>query len=192
MWHTSGLQPATRLWILNGCLRRNPCQSVIMSFFVGRFGALKEIFIPQLTDDFEVEAGSMIPDGDQPKEKITWETQASLKVTLRHCARIAQGVSWTIFIGWSCWSTVMLSSFIITEVPSLDFSIHKMPWDESTIGYMYRMQQIMFLLHLHVYLPLDRLRRQHSTLSQCRPLSSQRSLWGGQCAKQLLYSYIFL
>ena len=35
----------------------------------------------------------MIPDGDQPKEKITWETQASVKAALRHCARIAQGVS---------------------------------------------------------------------------------------------------
>ena len=43
-------------------------------------------------EDMDEEASTMIPSGDSHRNKITWETQASVKTSLRHCTRITQGV----------------------------------------------------------------------------------------------------
>ena len=43
-------------------------------------------------EDMDEEAGTMILSGDSHRDKITWETQASVKTALRHCTRIIQGI----------------------------------------------------------------------------------------------------
>ena len=43
-------------------------------------------------DDFLEEIGSLVPTDEVLKDKITWDIQSSLKVSLTHCAKIAQGV----------------------------------------------------------------------------------------------------
>ena len=43
-------------------------------------------------EDMDEEASTMIPSGDSHRSKITWETQASVKTSLRHCTRITQSI----------------------------------------------------------------------------------------------------
>ena len=43
-------------------------------------------------EDMDEEASTMIPSGDSHRDKITWETQPSVKAALKHCTRITQSI----------------------------------------------------------------------------------------------------
>ena len=102
-------------------------------------------------DYMDEEASTMIPSGDSHRDKITRETQASVKTALRHCTRITQGVKFS-------------KDLVDTPLSDLPFKSQNFCFfsPQNIIGLGCRIQLIIYPLHHPKDLPQEPLRRQPS------------------------------
>ena len=71
-------------------------------------------------DDLDLDTGTLIYSGDSRTEKVTWMTQPSLMATMRHCARVPQGVKCSDGVVDSpLWSTSLTAKFKIFSLQNV-------------------------------------------------------------------------